>query len=51
MGNPLINELLVGTGFKDPNSATFTPDPQVMARRSVLSAVTEYSPGRRLGTT
>jgi hypothetical protein len=32
---------IFGTGFKDPNSATFTPDPQVMARRSVLSAVTE----------
>jgi hypothetical protein len=32
---------LFGTGFKDPNSATFTPDPKVMARRSVLSAVTD----------
>ena len=32
---------LYGAGFKDPNSASFTPDPQVMARRSVLSAVTE----------
>jgi hypothetical protein len=32
---------IFGTGFKDPNSATFTPDPLVMARRSVLSAVTE----------
>jgi len=32
---------IFGTGFKDPNSASFTPDPQVMARRSVLSAVTE----------
>lgn len=32
---------IFGTGFKDPNSADFTPDPQVMARRSVLSAVTE----------
>jgi hypothetical protein len=32
---------LFGIGFKDPNSATFTPDPKVMARRSVLSAVTE----------
>jgi hypothetical protein len=32
---------LFGTGFKDPNNTTFTPDPQVMARRSVLSAVTE----------
>jgi hypothetical protein len=32
---------IFGTGFKDPNSATFTPDPLVMARRSVLSGVTE----------
>jgi len=32
---------IFGQGFKDPNSADFTPDPQVMARRSVLSAVTE----------
>ncbi|HEY0958984.1 MAG TPA: DUF1552 domain-containing protein [Novosphingobium sp.] len=32
---------LFGTGFQDPNSATFTPDPAIMARRSVLSAVTE----------
>jgi hypothetical protein len=32
---------LFGLGFKDPNSASFTPDPKVMARRSVLSAVSE----------
>lgn len=32
---------IFGPGFHDPNSATFTPDPQVMARRSVLSAVTD----------
>ncbi|MEJ6009993.1 DUF1552 domain-containing protein [Novosphingobium aquae] len=32
---------IFGTGFKDPNSASFTPDPQVIARRSVLSGVTE----------
>ncbi len=32
---------IFGDGFKDPNGATFTPDPQVMARRSVLSGVTE----------
>jgi hypothetical protein len=32
---------IFGPGFKDPNSATFTPDPVVMARRSVLSGVTE----------
>ncbi|MET0364095.1 MAG: DUF1552 domain-containing protein [Sphingobium sp.] len=32
---------IFGAGFRDPNSATFTPDAQVMARRSVLSAVTD----------
>jgi hypothetical protein len=32
---------IFGPGFADPNSATFTPDPQTMARRSVLSAVTD----------
>jgi hypothetical protein len=32
---------LFGIGFRDPNSAAFTPDPVVMARRSVLSAVGE----------
>ena len=32
---------IFGPGFKDPNSATFEPDPGVMARRSVLSGVTE----------
>jgi Protein of unknown function (DUF1552) len=36
-----LYQRLFGAGFKDPNSATFVPDPQVMARRSVLSAVTE----------
>ena len=36
-----LYQRLFGTGFKDPNSAEFTPDPLVMARRSVLSAVTE----------
>jgi hypothetical protein len=36
-----LYQRIFGLGFKDPNSATFTPDPQVMARRSVLSAVTE----------
>jgi hypothetical protein len=30
-----------GLGFKDPNSATFTPEPLAVARRSVLSAVTD----------
>ena len=32
---------IFGPGFRDPNSATFTPDSRIMARRSVLSAVTE----------
>ncbi|MCJ8159074.1 DUF1552 domain-containing protein [Sphingomonas sp. LaA6.9] len=32
---------LFGPGFRDPNSANFTPDPAVLARRSVLSGVTE----------
>ena len=35
-----LYQRIFGTGFKDPNSASFTPDPIVMARRSVLSAVT-----------
>ncbi|MCB2106073.1 MAG: DUF1552 domain-containing protein [Rhodobacteraceae bacterium] len=30
-----------GPEFADPNSATFTPDPQVMVRSSVLSAVSD----------
>jgi len=32
---------LFGSGFQDPNAATFTPDPKLMARKSVLSAVRE----------
>jgi hypothetical protein len=32
---------LFGPEFKDPNSSRFTPDPRVMARQSVLSAVKE----------
>jgi hypothetical protein len=28
-------------GFQDPNAATFTPDPNTMARKSVLSSVAE----------
>ena len=32
---------IFGPEFKDPNAAEFTPDPQVMARRSVLSLVGE----------
>ena len=30
-----------GPEFKDPNAADFTPDPAVMARHSVLSAITD----------
>ncbi len=32
---------IFGPEFKDPNNASFEPDPQDMARRSVLSFVTE----------
>jgi hypothetical protein len=32
---------IFGEGFRDPNSATFVPDPEVVARRSVLSGVME----------
>lgn len=32
---------IFGADFRDPNAADFQPDPQVMARRSVLSGVTE----------
>jgi Protein of unknown function (DUF1552) len=32
-----------GPGFKDPNAVTFTPDPAVVVRRSVLSAVSEQT--------
>ncbi len=32
---------LFGPDFVDPNSAEFTPDPRIMVRRSVLSAVKE----------
>jgi hypothetical protein len=32
-----------GTDFVDPNSATFTPDPAVLVRQSVLSAVLDES--------
>ena len=32
---------IYGSGFQDPNAATFVPDPTVMARRSVLTAVKE----------
>lgn len=32
---------IYGEGFQDPNQTEFAPDPQVMVRHSVLSAVTE----------
>ncbi len=32
---------IYGGGFQDPNQTEFIPDPEVMVRRSVLSAVTE----------
>jgi hypothetical protein len=32
---------IFGGDFQDPNSATFTPDPRIMTRKSVLSAVSE----------
>jgi hypothetical protein len=32
---------IFGPDFRDPNAANFTPDPRVMARRSVLSGVRE----------
>jgi hypothetical protein len=36
-----LYERIFGLGFKDPNNSVFTPDPLVMARRSVLSSVTD----------
>jgi hypothetical protein len=36
-----LYQRLFGAGFQDPNSANFTPDPLVMARKSVLSSVTD----------
>ena len=32
---------IFGEGFQDPNAATFTPDPNTMVHKSVLSAVAE----------
>lgn len=34
-----LYQRMFGAGFQDPNSGKFTPNPKVMARRSVLSAV------------
>lgn len=36
-----LYQKVFGPDFHDPNAAEFTPDPQVMVRRSVLSGVTE----------
>ncbi len=46
-----LYQRIFGLGFKDPNSASFTPDPLVMARRSVLSSVTDQRAalGRAVG--
>jgi hypothetical protein len=43
---------IFGPEFTDPNAATFQPDPSVMARRSVLSAVAEQRAAlvKELGT-
>jgi hypothetical protein len=52
-GSPVaLYTRIFGPGFKDPNSATFTPDPLVMARRSVLSGIEEQRKAfeRQLGT-
>src|SRR5260370_22354153 len=42
---------IFGPEFKDPNAADFKPDPQVMARQSVLSAVKDPrdDPAKTLG--
>ena len=34
-----LYQTLFGEGFQDPNAPDFTPDPKVMVRKSVLSAV------------
>lgn len=36
-----LYQRVFGVDFHDPNAAEFKPDPRVMARRSVLSAVTD----------
>lgn len=35
-----LYQRIFGAGFQDPNAAGFTPDPEVMLRKSALSAVT-----------
>lgn len=34
---------IFGADFINPNAATFTPDPRIMTRKSVLSSITEQS--------
>lgn len=43
---------IFGSGFVDPNSPNFTPDPKIMLRKSVLSGVREESHSlmKKLGT-
>lgn len=43
---------LFGPEFPDPNAPTFTPDPHVMARRSVLTGVMDQTKGlmKQVGT-
>lgn len=36
-----LYQRIFGEGFQDPNAAQFTPDPETMVRKSVLSAVKE----------
>jgi hypothetical protein len=36
-----LYQRIFGSEFKDPNAAEFTPDPKIMVRKSVLSAVKE----------
>lgn len=36
-----LYQRIFGAGFQDPNSAQFTPDPEYMVRKSVLSEVSE----------
>jgi len=42
-GSPLaLYTRIFGPEFKDPNAETFEPDPMAMARKSVLSTVTDH---------
>jgi hypothetical protein len=57
MNNPDISPIefyrkVFGSEFQDPNSPSFTPNPAIMVRKSVLSAVSEQSASlkKQLGT-